>query len=135
MVTIIKQAINGIYPLECFDEFEENYFLSGGAKSVKNYFEIKRKYIKIKQFIKDRVLFFSHSLVSSGVLNEFDLIVCRNVLIYFDKVLQNKTIALFQNSLTDDGYLVLGTSEGDLLCSFAKRFHPIDADRAIFQIK
>ncbi len=68
-------------------------------------------YIHIKKRIKEKVLFFRHNLVTDSSINEFDLIFCRNVLIYFDKCLQENVFDLIDKSLNKNGFLVLGENE------------------------
>jgi len=109
--TILNEARNGIFQKELLNEFRQNYIQYGGQKKFESYFEINEDFIEIKQELKDKILFFEHNLVTDGSINEFHLIFCRNVLIYFDKTLQKKVFKTIDNSLMENGFLVLGESE------------------------
>ena len=108
---VVEEAQNGVYSVEMIENSLENYKASGGSADFEKYFTINDGYAKINSVIKDRVLYFQHSLLNKGAFNEFHLIVCRNVLIYFDPELQNQVLDLFCRSLDMNGFLVLGESE------------------------
>lgn len=109
---IIEEAKNGLYSMNSLDNDVKNYRRAGGKNSFIQYFDINKKYIKFKESMMKNILFFQHSLLSVGRLNEFNLILCRNVFIYFDNSLQEKILKSFYNSLDNNGFLVLGNSEG-----------------------
>ena len=111
---VIEEARNGLYPLKGLEKNIKNYRSSGASGSFMDYFAIKGDYIEIQEDLKKNILFFQHSLDGEGILNEFQLILCRNVLIYFTPELQRKVFANFANSLDHNGFLVLGKSEGIL---------------------
>jgi chemotaxis protein methyltransferase CheR len=108
---IVEQARSGFFSKKNFKKDNGNYLASGGTGQFADYFEDNGSCLKIRKEIKEKIVFFQHSLVSEGILNEFNLILCRNVLIYFDASLQEKTSRLFYNSLIPNGFLVLGESE------------------------
>lgn len=108
---IIKEAKNGLFPLSKLSSDRENYLNSGGEESLDKYIDKNKKNIKIKEFLKEKILFFEHNLINEGILNEFQLILCRNVLIYFNFTLQNQILKTFHNSLDKSGFLILGKSE------------------------
>lgn len=109
---VIEEAKNGMYSTVTLDKDISNYRNAQGEKSFIQYFDINRSYIKVKEELMKNILFFQHSLLSSGTLNEFNLILCRNVFIYFNDSLQEKMLKSFYNSLDNNGFLVLGNSEG-----------------------
>lgn len=109
---IIGEAKNGIYPIDSLYNDSTRYRLAGGERNFTDYFDVKEKYMRIKSEYRKNILFFQHSLVGSGILNEFQLILCRNVLIYFNPELQKKVLKNFYDSLDRSGFLVLGKSEG-----------------------
>jgi chemotaxis protein methyltransferase CheR len=108
---LINEAQNGLFPRNDFTQFESNYITSGGQKELQAWFEFKDEFIEIKEHIKKKVLFFQHNLVTDTSINEFDLIFCRNVLIYFNKSLQTIVFNTIEDSLSRGGFLVLGESE------------------------
>lgn len=109
---VIEEAKNGMYSTATLDKDISNYRNALGEKSFIQYFNINKSYIKVKQEFMKNILFFHHSLLSNGTLNEFNLILCRNVFIYFNDSLQEKILKNFHNSLDNNGFLVLGKSEG-----------------------
>jgi chemotaxis protein methyltransferase CheR len=109
--TILEEAKNGLFDITEFDRFKSNYKQSGGVRDFEKWFDIDDTFVQIKQHIKDKILFSKHNLVVDKSINEFNLILCRNVMIYFDNVLKKKVFKLFDNSLMRNGYLVLGSSE------------------------
>lgn len=108
---ILEQAKNGIYSLEEFGQFKENFEKLELKKSFDDWFDIKENYVCIKDKIKKKVHFFEHNLATDGIINEFQVVFCRNVLIYFNEKLQNKVLDLIYDSLSSGGCLVLGDSE------------------------
>lgn len=109
---VIEEAKNGMYSIATLNKDIGNYRDAQGEKSFIQYFNINKSYIKVKPELMKNILFFHHSLLSNGTLNEFNLILCRNVFIYFDDSLQAKILKNFHNSLDNNGFLVLGKSEG-----------------------
>lgn len=108
---VLALAKKGLFEINNKMMCEENYELSGGKRSFDEYFLKQGKYYQIKKNIKNHLLFFNHNLVKDGVMNEFQLIICKNVLIYFDENLKQKVIKLFDDSLCRNGFLILGKSE------------------------
>ncbi len=109
---VIEEAKNGLYSTATLDKDISNYRNAQGEKSFIKCFNINKSYIKVKEELMKNILFFHHSLLSKGMLNEFNLILCRNVFIYFNDNLQEKILKNFHNSLDNNGFLVLGKSEG-----------------------
>ncbi|AGX43169.1 CheR family methyltransferase [Clostridium saccharobutylicum] len=109
---VIEEGKNGMYSTGTLDKDINNYRNAQGEKSFIQYFDITKGYIKVKSELMKNILFFHHSLLSNGTLNEFNLILCRNVFIYFNDGLQEKILRNFYNSLDNNGFLVLGKSEG-----------------------
>lgn len=108
---IIEQAQNALYSKKEYEQCSINYLKSGGTHDLKKWFNINDNYVQIKDEIKNKVQFFQHNLVTDGAINEFHIVFCRNVLIYFDEKLQDKVIQLINSSLVRNGFLVLGNSE------------------------
>lgn len=108
---ILKNAQNGLYSKESYNIFLKHYYQAGGCESFSNYFNDHDDFVEINEEIKDKILFFRHNLALDAKLNEFQLIFCRNVLIYFDKDLKDKIFNLFKDSLDSYGFLILGESE------------------------
>ena len=108
---VIAEAKNGLFATGSLPTDQQNYRDSGGTGNLRDYFEPVEDILRVKASLREKILFFQHSLVNSGILNEFHLILCRNVLIYFNQSLQMNTYKLFQESLDRNGFLILGESE------------------------
>ncbi len=118
---ILAHAKDGLFDISDSNISGMNYKLSGGKKTFQEYFVKKGKFYQIKKRFKQQVLFFNHNLATDGIMNEFQVIICKNVMIYFDNELKQRVINLFDNSLECNGFLILGQSEY-LLDSFKERF-------------
>ncbi|MDR3542810.1 MAG: protein-glutamate O-methyltransferase CheR [Desulfosporosinus sp.] len=108
---VLQKAQNGLYALSPLKQAAENHQKSGGSEQLEKYFHINCYYAQIKPFLKKKVVFFHHNLTSDTAFNEFHLIICKNVLIYFNSQLQENVVKLFKQSLHRNGFLVLGRSE------------------------
>ena len=108
---VVEKARNGIFPLAHMKLNSENYIQSGGTNDFSSYYTAQYDSAIFNQELKKKMIFSTHNLVSDGSFNEFQLILCRNVLIYFDKDLQDKVLKLFDGSLEHLGYLALGSKE------------------------
>jgi chemotaxis protein methyltransferase CheR len=107
----LEKAREGIFPMSKFSSYENNYRHSGGKEKLLNYFISKYDAIIINANLKKNIFFFDHNLSSDQSFAEMNLILCRNVIIYFDQTLQKKVINLFDESLCYGGFLCLGMKE------------------------
>jgi len=129
---VLEYAKTGIYDLQKMKQYAENYLKTGIKHTLSNYYTAKYDAATINHSLKKNVLFSVHNLASDGVFNEFQLISCRNVLIYFNAELQKKVIDLFYNSLANFGFLCLGSKE-TLRNTELGRFKVIDKKNNIYQ--
>ena len=132
---VVEEAKNGLYSKKILPDLTSKHTLSGGIEKLDKYFEFDYNYIKIKDYLKKNILFFQHSIVGSGILNEFQIIFCRNVLIYMNYKLQEKTLELFNNSLDISGFLVLGEKEDISINNGKKYFSEYDKKAKIYKRK
>lgn len=109
--TVLEKVRKGIFPLNQMKQYSESYIASGGVNDFSTYYTANYGQAKFDQSLAEKIIISTHNLVSDGSFNEFDLILCRNVLIYFDKDLQDRVLKLFDASLGSLGYLALGTKE------------------------
>ncbi|HMR83981.1 MAG TPA: protein-glutamate O-methyltransferase CheR [Niabella sp.] len=107
----LEKASKGIFPAGPMKQYAENYILSGGTKDLSSYYVSQYDRVRFHSELNTKMIFSTHNLVSDASFNEFQLILCRNVLIYFDKDLQNSVFKLFDDSLQPLGYLALGAKE------------------------
>jgi chemotaxis protein methyltransferase CheR len=129
----LEEAKNGLYPIETLEEGRRNYAASGGQGRLEEWLTVDKGYVKIAPRLSQKMLFFPHSLAHDGPFNEFQLIVCRNVLIYFHPTLQQRVMDLFSRSLHRDGFLVLGPSEETGPGGGARFFEPYAAAGKIYR--
>jgi len=109
--SVLEKAKKGMFPLNYLKQYSENYLQSGGTKDFSTYYTANYSLAKFDESLSSKMIFSTHNLVSDHSFNEFQLILCRNVLIYFDKDLQHKVFNLFDNSIENLGYLALGSKE------------------------
>ena len=129
---VLEVAKNGIYDLKKMKTYSENYHKTGAQHTLSDFYTAKYGAASIKHSLKKNILFSVHNLASDGVFNEFQLISCRNVLIYFNAELQKKVIDLFYNSIANFGFLCLGSKETLRSAEFS-RFKTIDKKYNIYQ--
>ncbi|WP_246514737.1 CheR family methyltransferase [Desulfonema limicola] len=108
---MIETARQGIYPIDLMKNYTANYQKAGGQHSFADYYTAKYDTVIFNQSLKKKIIFADHNLVTDSVFGEMNMIVCRNVLIYFNKELQNHVINLFYESLVPGGFLCLGAKE------------------------
>lgn len=109
--SVLETASKAIISLNKLKLYTENYIDAGGAADFSDYYTASYSLGKLKDELKSKIIFSTHNLVTDNSFNEFQLILCRNVLIYFDRALQNQVFELFDGSLEKFGYLALGTKE------------------------
>lgn len=129
----LASANEGIYATRDARDWSRNYQEAGGLRSFNDYYSARYDFIKLDQRLRRNVTFFNHNLVTDDVFCEAHLILCRNVLIYFNNALQDRTLALFRNSLVRGGFLCLGTRENIDFSPSAASFADIDQSHRIYQ--
>ena len=109
--SVLDIAKKGIYPINRIKEFTANYQQAGGKQSFSDYYMADYNSVIFDQSLKKNIVFAEHNLVTDSVFAEVNIIICRNVLIYFNRELQNKVFTLFSESLINGGFLCLGSKE------------------------
>lgn len=131
--TALKKAAEGIYPLKDVQQYTGNYQKSGGLHSFSDYYHAEYSSAIMNASLKSNITFANHNLVTDGVFSEVQVVFCRNVLIYFDRTLQNWALTTLTNSLTRGGFLCLGTKETLEFSSVADQFKALIFDQRIYQ--
>lgn len=131
----LEKAKNGIVSLSNMKEYTTNYQKSSGKKDFSDYYTARYDHAIINEELRKKVVFSQHNLVSDNVFNEFHFISCRNVMIYFDKKLQNRVLQLFYESLAPLGFLSLGLKESLQFSSVNDKFNSIHKTAKIFRRK
>jgi len=128
----LLQAKQGIFPLDLMKSYTANYIKSGGESDFSQYYVAQYNAALFDRSLRNNIVFAPHNLASDQSFNEFQLILCRNVLIYFNQGLQNKVMNLFYDSLCTFGILGLGNKESLLFTDKQTYFDPIDKKQKIF---
>jgi chemotaxis protein methyltransferase CheR len=131
----LQKARNGIYPIDRVKEYTQNYQKSGGKASFSDYYNARYESVILNESLKENIVFADHNLVTDGVFGEMNMIICRNVMIYFDKDLQNKVIRLFYDSLVPGGFLCLGSKESLRFATIASKFDVTSEKHKIYRKK
>ena len=127
--TVLEKAAQGMFPLSQMKQYSENYLQSGGLKDFSAYYTANYSLAKFDESLSSKMIFSTHNLVSDHSFNEFQLILCRNVLIYFDKDLQHKVFNLFDGSIEKLGYLALGSKESLEFWPKAKEYKRVKMEK------
>jgi chemotaxis protein methyltransferase CheR len=131
--TVLDQARSGVFPLSVMQEYSRNYQLGGGRASFSDYFTADSESVIFRRHLREPTVFGVHNLVCDASFNEFHLILCRNVMIYFRRELQERVHQLFYDSLIRFGYLGLGKSEAVRFTAFGGSYEAIDARERVFR--
>jgi chemotaxis protein methyltransferase CheR len=129
----LDAAARGIYPLDRIKTFTENHRLSGGKSSLSDYYSSAYGGAVFDKNMRERVVFSDHSLVTDSVFAEMHLVSCRNVMIYFNRDLQDRAIGLFRDSLPRRGFLGLGSKESLRFSAHAAAFSDFVREEKIYQ--
>lgn len=129
----LAKAKKGVFPMSDISSTVADYKKTGGTHSFAGYFHAKYDSLIIDKSLKDNITFANYNLVTDGVFGEMHLILCRNVLIYFDKSLQNKVLSRFDESLNSKGFLALGSKESLQFSSVMDKFDGVDNSEKIYQ--
>ncbi|MCP5048986.1 MAG: protein-glutamate O-methyltransferase CheR [bacterium] len=132
---VLERAKEAIYPIELIKEYTVNYQKAGGLNSFADYYSAKYDSVILDPSLKKRIVFADHNLVTDGVFGEMNVILCRNVLIYFTKKLQARVIRLFLDSLAPSGFLCLGSKESIQFSDHFHRFGTVVEKEKIYQLQ
>lgn len=132
---IINKAKKGVFPIDKMKDYTRNYKNSGGLASFANYYTAKYDYVIMDNSLKKNIVFSDHNLVTDAVFGEMDLILCRNVLIYFNKELQDRVFRLFYESLHPRGFLCLGSKETIRFSTCSDDLEDVAGDQKIYRKK
>lgn len=108
---VLKRAQEGIFPLKDMVQFTHNYQKSGGRRSFSDFYTAHYDHAILMPSLKEEIVFASHNLAGDSVFGEMQMVLCRNVLIYFKESLKDRVLNLFHSCLADGGFLCLGTKE------------------------
>ena len=130
---VLRQAKLRIFPLERMQEYTDNYIKAGGKRSFSEYYTAMYEGALFAPALLKNVVFSQHNLVTDGSFSEFNVILCRNVLIYFDKTLQARVHKLFYQSLVTFGVLALGNKETLKFSEHEQDYDPLDIREKLYK--
>jgi len=130
---VLRKAKEGIYPLDKIREYTTNYQKAGGTESFSDYYTAKYEAVIMDSRLKKKIVFSQHNLVTGKAFSEMNMIVCRNVIIYFDKELQNRVLCLFNDCLIKNGILCLGSKESVHFTTSRNHFGEFVGKEKIYQ--
>lgn len=129
----LEKARKGIFALDAMQAFTRNYQRAGGLRSFSDYYTAAYGGAVFDKSLRERITFADHSLATDAVFSETHLVSCRNVLIYFNRALQDRALGLFHESLVHRGYLGLGSKETIDFSGYAARFEPVSRPERIYR--
>ncbi|MEO5328488.1 MAG: protein-glutamate O-methyltransferase CheR [Magnetococcus sp. THC-1_WYH] len=129
----LSRAKAGVFALEKMVAFAENYQNAQGRACFSDYYHARYRFAKMKHFLNKNIVFAAHNLATDSVFIHPQLIMCRNVLIYFNDILQNRVLTLFYESLDRGGILCLGRHESLRFSDVERFFQPLLAEERLFR--
>ena len=130
---VLEQARLGVFPLDKMREYTQNYIRAGGTQAFSEYYVARYDGAQFSRSLVENVVFAQHNLASDAAFNEFHVIVCRNVMIYFDKSLQEHVHRLFHESLARLGVLALGQKETIRFSPHEESYEVLDAAEKLYR--
>jgi chemotaxis protein methyltransferase CheR len=130
---VLERARGGVFPLDKMREYTQNYINAGGSRAFSEYYLAKYDGAQFQRTLIDNVVFAQHNLVSDRSFNEFNVIVCRNVMIYFDRRLQERVHRLFYESLVTFGVLGLGHRESIRQSPYEDRYEELEPTEKLYR--
>ncbi|WP_420488772.1 CheR family methyltransferase [Paenibacillus caui] len=129
----LEQAKEGIFGIQKMQLYTKNYIEAGGRRSFSEYYSAKYNSVIFQPFLRKNIIFAEHNLATDRSFNEFNVIFCRNVMIYFNEKLRNRVHDLFYQSLSHFGILVLGAKESIHFTDYAGCYEPLDRAEKIYR--
>ena len=131
--TVLARAREGVFPLEKMQEYTENYIRAGGKRSFSEYYLAKYEGALFDRALTENVVWAPHNLVQDRSFNTFNTILCRNVMIYFDRALQTRVHQLFYDSLERFGILALGHKESIRFTGIENAYEELDVHERLYR--
>lgn len=130
---VLTIAKSGSFPIQHMKKNTNNYMIAGGERAFSDYYNVSENHVKFHSFLSKNIVFAQHNLATDRSFNEFHVILCRNVLIYFDKSLQAKVHELFHESLCTLGILGLGDKETITSSTVSEFYEPINLKQKLYK--
>ena len=130
---VIRKAQEGIYPLQDMQRFTRNYQQAGGAGSFSDYYTARYEHAILSPSLRENIVFAAHNLAVDAGFGEMNMVLCRNVMIYFRQPLKERVLTLLDSSLVQGGYLCLGTKESLSQRQISDRYEAITERMQIYR--
>lgn len=130
---VLEKASKGIFPIQKMQAYTKNYMLAGGSKAFSEYYKTDSQHAYFHPTLLENIIFAQHNLVTDQSFNEFHVIICRNVLIYFNSELQEQVQQLFYQSLSPEGVLGLGDKETLKFSRVMENYQELVGSERIYQ--
>jgi chemotaxis protein methyltransferase CheR len=131
--SVLERAREGVFPLDKMQEYTQNYIAAGGKRSFSEYYAADADGALFSRSLLENVVFAQHNLVSDRSFNEFQVVICRNVMIYFDRPLQDRVHRLFYESLPTFGVLALGHKESIRFSPHEASYEELDSEERLYK--
>ena len=131
--SVLQKAMSGIFPVSTMQENTSNYISAGGKGTFSDYYTARYDYAIFRPALRENVVFAQHNLVTDSSFNQFNVIFCRNVLIYFNNALQDRVQQLFLQSLDNFGILGLGKKESVRYTTVNENYEELDAEEKLYR--
>ncbi|WP_322907779.1 protein-glutamate O-methyltransferase CheR [Paenibacillus campi] len=129
----LQQAREGVFGIERMQLYTKNYLDAGGTRSFSEYYTARYQSVIFQPFLRKHIIFAEHNLATDRSFNEFNVILCRNVMIYFDDKLRERVHGLFHESLSRFGILVLGSKESMQFTGYSDSYEPLDRVEKVYR--
>ncbi|WP_410512363.1 protein-glutamate O-methyltransferase CheR [Paenibacillus sp. BR2-3] len=129
----LQQAKEGVYEISRMKQYTKNYLDAGGTRAFSEYYAAKYNSVIFQPFLRKNIIFAEHNLATDTSFNEFNVILCRNVMIYFNDELRDHVHGLFHESLSRFGVLVLGSKESIHFTRYSDSYVPLDRVEKIYR--
>ncbi|ASA26500.1 CheR family methyltransferase [Paenibacillus donghaensis] len=129
----LQQAKEGVYDIGKMKQYTKNYLEAGGTRAFSEYYTAKYNSVMLQPYLRKNIIFAEHNLATDTSFNEFNVILCRNVMIYFNDELRDHVHGLFHESLSRFGVLVLGSKESIHFTRYSDCYEPLDRVEKIYR--
>nr|WP_229522516.1 protein-glutamate O-methyltransferase CheR [Paenibacillus monticola] len=129
----LQQAKEGVYDISKMKQYTKNYLEAGGTRAFSEYYTAKYNSVILQPYLRKNIIFAEHNLATDTSFNEFNVILCRNVMIYFNDELRDHVHGLFNESLSRFGILVLGSKESIHFTGYSDSYEPLDRVEKIYR--
>lgn len=130
---VLNKAMEGIFPLRLMQDYTNNYLAAGGTHSFSEYYTARYGHALFKPSLRTNIVWAQHNLVTDGSFNEFNVILCRNVMIYFNRSLQTRVHQLLYESLVMLGYLGIGSRESLISTPYESCYEAVGSDEKLYR--